>query len=123
MEAPDDLKMDIVIGYMLRVGVMTAALVVFAGGVLYLLKFGHHAPEFQHFHGTPWSALNIAPVLRGVRELDGRSTIQLGILLLIATPIMRVVFCIVGFALQRDRIYVAVSSIVLAVLLYSLLRS
>ena len=46
--------------------------------------------------------------------------IQLGLLVLIATPIARVAFSLVAFALQRDRIYVIVTLIVLAVLLYSL---
>ncbi len=47
--------------------------------------------------------------------------IQLGILLLIATPVVRVVFCVVGFARQRDRLYVAVRTLVLAILIYSLM--
>jgi uncharacterized membrane protein len=47
----------------------------------------------------------------------------LGVILLIATPIARVVFAVVGFALERDRLYVAVSLTVLAVLMASLLYS
>jgi len=43
----------------------------------------------------------------------------LGLLLLIATPIARVAFSIVGFALERDRMYVVFTLIVLAILLYS----
>ena len=57
----------------------------------------------------------------GVARFDAASVIQLGILLLIATPVVRVVFCVVGFARQRDRLYVAVSSLVLAILIYSLM--
>jgi uncharacterized membrane protein len=49
--------------------------------------------------------------------------IQLGLLLLIATPIVRVAFSMVGFAIERDRMYVAFTLIVLAILLYSLLGS
>ena len=45
--------------------------------------------------------------------------IRLGILLLIATPIMRVAYCVYSFAVQKDKIYVLVSGIVLSVLLYS----
>ena len=48
--------------------------------------------------------------------------VQLGLLLLIATPIARVVLAAVGFAFERDRMYVVVSLIVLAVLLFSLLH-
>ncbi len=49
--------------------------------------------------------------------------IQLGLLLLIATPIARVAFSVVGFAIERDRMYVVFTLIVLAILLYSLLGS
>jgi uncharacterized membrane protein len=53
----------------------------------------------------------------------GRGLIQLGLLFLIATPIARVAFSIVGFAIERDRMYVVFTLIVLAILLYSLLGS
>lgn len=49
-----------------------------------------------------------------------RGVIQLGLLLLIATPVARVVFSVFAFALQQDRTYVIVTLIVLAVLIYSL---
>jgi uncharacterized membrane protein len=39
---------------------------------------------------------------------------------LVATPVARVLFSLVGFAIQRDRTYVAVTLIVLAVLIYGL---
>lgn len=54
---------------------------------------------------------------------DPAALIQLGVLLLIATPVARVVFAVVGFALERDRLYVAVSVAVLAILAASLLYS
>jgi uncharacterized membrane protein len=60
-------------------------------------------------------------ILREAFHGRGRGIIQLGLLLLIATPVARVAFSVVGFALERDRIYVGVTLIVLAVLMYSLL--
>ena len=48
---------------------------------------------------------------------------QFGLLLLIATPVARVAMAVVGFALERDRLYVVVSLIVLTVLLLSLTRA
>jgi uncharacterized membrane protein len=62
-------------------------------------------------------------VIQSVRNGRGRGWIQLGLLLLIATPIARVVFSVAGFILERDRLYVTFTLIVLAVLLYSLLGS
>ena len=79
-------------------------------------------PDYRHFHGLPSPADRISPVLDGVRHLDSRSIIHLGILFLIATPIIRVAFCVFSFTAQRDKLYVAVSGIVLTVLLYSFFR-
>jgi uncharacterized membrane protein len=122
MASEADLKMEIAISGMLRAGVSLAAFVVLVGGILYLLRAHGIESDYRHFHGLPSPADRISPVLDGVRRLDSRSIIQLGILLLIATPIMRVVFCVFSFAAQRDKLYVVVSGIVLTVLLYSFFR-
>ncbi len=122
MASEADLKMELSISRMLRVGVSLAAVVVFVGAVLYHLQAHGVEPDYRHFHGVVRPAADLAPVLEGVRHLESRSIIRLGILLLIATPILRVAFCVFSFAAQKDRIYVTVSSIVLAVLLYSFFR-
>ena len=59
-------------------------------------------------------------IVRGVAERRSDAIVQLGILLLIATPIARVACTLVAFVLQRDRIYVAITSLVLALLMYGL---
>jgi uncharacterized membrane protein len=122
MGSEADLKMESAISRMLRAGVSLAAVVVFIGGVLYLFQAHGLAPDYRHFHGTPTPAARFAPVFDGVRHLESRSIIRLGILLLIATPIMRVAFCLYSFVGQKDRIYVVVSGTVLGVLLYSFFR-
>jgi uncharacterized membrane protein len=122
MTSEADLKMEISISRMLRTGVSLAAGVVLIGAVLYLLQAPGAAPDFQHFHGVPSPAGRITPILDGIRQRDSRSIIQLGILVLIATPIMRVGYCVFGFAAQKDKVYIVVSSVVLVVLLYSFFR-
>jgi uncharacterized membrane protein len=122
MASETDLNMEIAISRMLRAGVTLAAFVVLAGGILYLSRAHGVEPDYRDFHGVPSPADRFAPVFDGVRHLDSRSIIRLGILLLIATPILRVAYCVFGFAAQKDRIYVVVSSIVLVVLLYSFFR-
>jgi uncharacterized membrane protein len=114
--------MEMTVSRMLRVGVTTAALIVLAGAILYLLRAHGVEADYRHFHGIPRPADKITPVLEGVRRLDSRSIIHLGILILIATPILRVAFCLYSFAAQKDKIYVVVSGIVLVVLLYSFFR-
>ena len=122
MTSEADLKMEIAISRMLRAGVSLAAFVVLVGGILYLWRAHGVEPDYRHFHGLPSPADRISPVLDGVRHLDSRSIIHLGILFLIATPIIRVAFCVFSFTAQRDKLYVAVSGIVLTVLLYSFFR-
>jgi uncharacterized membrane protein len=122
MASEADLKMDLAISRMLRAGVSVAALVVLVGGILYLLRAHGVESDYHHFHGIPRPADRISPVLEGVRRLDPRSIIQLGILFLIATPILRVAFCLYSFAEQKDKVYIVVSGIVLTVLLYSFFR-
>jgi uncharacterized membrane protein len=117
-----DLKMDLAISRMLLAGVSLAAFVVLVGWILYLWRAHGVEPDYRHFHGIPSPADRFAPVFDGIRHLDSRSIIRLGILLLIATPIMRVAFCLYSFAAQKDKIYVVVSGIVLTVLLYSFFR-
>lgn len=120
MRVWDDQRMDEIISNMLRVGVLTAAALVLLGGVMYLFQHPGPIADYKHFHGEPLSLRN--PVLIFLGAIHGRASemIQLGLLVLIITPIARVFMCVVGFFTQRDRLYVAVSVLVLAVLLYSL---
>jgi len=55
-----------------------------------------------------------------VIELQGRAIIQLGLVLLIATPVARVAFSIFGFFEERDMMYVVFTGMVLVILLCSL---
>jgi uncharacterized membrane protein len=122
MPSEADLKMEIAISRMLRAGVSVAAVVVLVGWTLYLWQAHGVEPNYRNFHGVPSPADWLTPVFEGIRHLDSRSIIRLGMLLLIATPIMRVAYCIYSFATQKDKIYVVISSVVLTVLLYSFFR-
>jgi uncharacterized membrane protein len=117
MTSEADVKMEVAISQMLRAGVSLAAVVVFIGGLLYVLQAHGLAPDYRHFHGIREPADQIPPPLVA-HHLDSRNIIRVGLLLLIATPILRVAYCVYSFATQRDKIYVVVSSLVLAVLLY-----
>lgn len=114
-----DHDLEVAMGHMLRIGVTVAALVVLAGGVLYLWQNHGAVPDYRHFHGAPAEYEHVATVLGGAMRLHSRSLIEFGLLLLIATPIGRVAFGVVGFAKMKDRLYAVVSAIVLAVLLFS----
>jgi uncharacterized membrane protein len=109
-----------IIGNILRIAVVVAAVIVFIGGILYLIQNGSNSPEYHVFKGEPKSLRTISGILKELLVLDGVGIIQIGLLLLIATPVVRVIFSVFAFALQRDSIYVVVTLIVLTVLIYSI---
>jgi uncharacterized membrane protein len=112
--------MEELIGTLLRVGVTLAAAVVLLGGTAYLARHGLAAPQYHVFVGEPTDLRTLSGIVKGALAFRARGLIQLGLLLLIATPIARVAFSVAAFALQRDRLYFVVTLIVLAVLIYSL---
>jgi uncharacterized membrane protein len=115
--------LEVILGNLLRTGVLISAAVVLSGACVYLFRHGHQPADYRVFQGEPSEFRTIPGVVHSVIQGRGRGLIQLGLLLLIATPIARVAFSIVGFAIERDRLYVTFTLIVLAVLLYSLLGS
>jgi uncharacterized membrane protein len=116
-----DQKVENMIGNLLRAGVLLSALVVFAGAVVYLVRHGRTPVNYSVFQGEPSDYRQIGGIVREAFTMSGRGIIQLGLLLLIATPIARVIFAIFGFAVEKDKMYVAFTAAVLAILLYSLL--
>jgi uncharacterized membrane protein len=119
----NDFRIEIIIGTLLRTGVILAASVVLFGAVLYLTRHGHEVPNYASFHGEPESLKNPVEIFQGVMHMSARAIIQLGLLLLIATPVARVLFSAIAFALERDPMYVVITLIVLAILLFSLFGS
>ena len=118
--AAEDRRMDEIIGALLRFGVILAAAVVFAGGVVYLVRYGWSTARYGIFQGEPSDLRHIGSILRDALAFHARGIIQLGLLLLIATPVARVIFTVFAFAHERDWTYVAVTLVVLTLLLYSL---
>jgi uncharacterized membrane protein len=119
----DDRRLESIIGQLLQAGVLFAAAIVLAGGVLYLA--GHHAdPAAYHtFVAGGANIRSLSGIVQAVAHGDSVAIMQMGLLLLILTPIARVVVAAVGFLLERDRLYTAVSLIVLVILVFSLIHA
>jgi uncharacterized membrane protein len=113
-------RIETVLGNVLRAGVILAFAVVLAGGIVYLIRHGQEKPQDHAFLGEPSDLRSVAGVIGGALSGHGRGVIQLGILLLIATPVTRVALSVYAFAQQGDHTYVIVTMVVLSVLLYSL---
>ena len=114
---------DVALARLLRIGVSTSIVVVVIGMII---TFVHH-PDYvssmpalgtlttvdQHFPSS------IGDVIEGLRAGRGQAVIMAGLLILIATPVARVAFSIVIFLVQRDWLYVAITSTVLILLIVS----
>lgn len=109
-----DKRLELIVANLLRVGVILSAVVVLAGGIWYLVSNPGPAPSYASFEAR-------VSGLHSLGSLPGpQATILVGLILLIATPVARVAFTIVAFILERDRIYIGVTVLVLLVLLYSI---
>lgn len=115
-----DERVELIVGNLLRAGVTMAACVVALGGTIFLIRHGRELPHYHVFVGEPTSLRTVGGILSGAMTLRGREIIQFGLLLLIATPVARVAFSVVAFALERDRLYVVITLVVLGILLFSL---
>jgi uncharacterized membrane protein len=134
--AEEDQRLEVAIAMLLRIGVVIAAVLVAIGGIIALRHPESTVPNFRVFHApvfhAPGEAATAAPahtaiysisaVFRQLRGGSGATIIALGLLVLIATPIARVVFAIIGFARERDTLYTVISLVVLAILAFSLIH-
>ncbi len=115
-----DEKMDQIIGNLLRVAVIISAAFVLTGSVIYLMRHGFEMPEYSVFSGVPRNLRDLREIIDIAWQIRSVGIIQLGLLLLIATPVARVIFSVFAFMIQRDYMYALVTSIVLAVLILSI---
>ena len=115
-----DEQVETIIARLLQTGVLVAAAIVTLGGIVFLIRHGLSSPHYSVFTGEPSGLRSVSGILTGTLTLQGRYLIQFGLFILLATPVARVAFAVVAFAFERDRLYMGVSLIVLAVLVYSL---
>jgi uncharacterized membrane protein len=119
----NDRRLEGIIGQLLRAGVLLAAAIVASGGVSYLVQHHSSRVNYHTFVAGGQSVRTIPGIVQSAARLDSAGLIQLGLLLLIATPVARVAIALVGFALERDRLYTVVSLTVLLILALSLIRA
>lgn len=123
MSAPpgwSDQRIEQTIGNLLRVGLLIATVLVAVGAVIFLINHGSEPPEYKVFHGVPADLHGLPGIISWTLDWRGRGFIQLGLVVLLATPVLRVAFSVIAFIKQGDGLYVGVTLLVLAVLLYSI---
>jgi len=120
----DEMKKDerfrMMISNVLRLGVSLSAILIVIGGVLFFIQNPNSVFDYSTFKSEPSKLKDFVIIVRNAFSFRGRAVIQLGILILIATPFLRVLFSLIGFAIEKDRIYVFITGIVLVILSFSL---
>ncbi len=116
----NDDRLRLIMGTLLRVGVLTAASVVVLGGVLFFFQHPGEIIDYTTFKGEPTRLRRINVIIREAFNFKSRAVIQLGILLLIVTPLARVLFSWFGFILEKDWVYMLITFIVMSILCFSL---
>ncbi len=124
--APHDQKVrevELLISNLLRIGVVASLAIVIFGTAV---SFVHHreylsnSPSLERLT-RPGAAFpyTVPQMWRGLKDFRGQAIVVLGLLLLIATPVLRVAVSILGFVYERDRRYVIITTIVLILLILS----
>jgi len=115
-----DKRIDEIMGLLLRTGVIIAASIVMLGGIVYLVRHPSPTVNYRSFQGEPQQYKSLSGIFHDAMAFHGRGLIQLGLLLLIATPVARVMFSVFAFLYERDWKYVIFTLIVLGLLMFSL---
>ncbi len=116
----NDERLERIIGVVLISGVILSGAVVLLGGACYLVRHASEAPAYHVFHGAPQADRSVRGIVEAAGPSNCQAVIQLGLLLLILTPIARVGLSLVAFGMEHDKTYVVLTAIVLAILVYSL---
>lgn len=111
-------KMNLLIGNTLRIGVFVACIVTLVGGIFYLINAsGGSMPNYSVFQKGADSYTSFEGIFKGAASFSSLEWMQLGVVILMLTPIVRVVLSLVDFSIQRDWLYVCITAIVLVVII------
>lgn len=119
----DDHRLETIISRLLQIGVLAAAATVLTGGVFYLVQSHSTRVNYRSFAPGGPGLRTFSGIVFSAAHFQSLGLIQFGLLLLIATPVARVAMAVIGFALERDRLYTVVSLIVLLILTFSLIHA
>jgi len=116
----EDRSIEITLGNLLRAGVLISAGTVLLGGTLNILRHGGEPVTWEKFHGEPAALRSLSGIAEAAFAAQGKGIIQLGLILLVAVPVLRVAVSMLVFLRKRDFIFAGITLLVLLLLSYSL---
>lgn len=117
----ENVSLDIILSRVLQTGLLISLLITVCGGISLLWQRGGEEVNYEFFVGAPVTLRHLLTIVSEAVRFKALAFTQLGIMLMIITPILRVLSCVILFAAQRDRLYVVLSLFVLMILTTSLL--
>lgn len=121
IKAETEQQLESLLSNLLKYGVLLASAVVLFGGIVYLVNYGSEPITYRFFYGEPERLRSPMGVVKAVSDGSSDAIIQFGLLLLVATPVIRVIISLFTFLKLRDFTYFFISLLVLGALTYSLL--
>jgi uncharacterized membrane protein len=106
-----------VLGILLIAGVSAAAVVILLGGVFHVIQNGASKADYSVFRETQGKLGNLKEIAGKAFSFRSAGLIQLGVLILILTPIARVVFSFAAFVVRKEHLYTIITLLVLALLI------
>ncbi len=126
----DLVRIELLIAQLLRIGVLLSfvILAIGIGAVLLTGQTGYdqiHLDDLQsiiQYTGKhPYFPNTLGDIVAGILMLKPYGIIALGLVILIAIPVMRVAISVIAFAMEHDWLYVAITAFVLTMLIVSFL--
>lgn len=114
-------QMEKLIGVTLLAGVLVSTSVVLLGGLIYVSRHASTTTDYRVFRGEPSDLRSLSGIGKDAKAFSGRGMIQFGLVLLVALQVVRVALTGALFAISRDRVFVVITTIVLALLAYGLI--
>lgn len=120
--------MELLIGKLLRYGVMISCAITIFGGIVYLFQHSGDSSAMYRASDIPNEAFGVsyylrelATILPRLLQFDGAAIVQFGVCVLIATPILRVAVSAIAFLIEKDYLYVVITFIVLSIIIANML--
>lgn len=115
-----DQAVNVLVSIILRIGLLSACALMILGATIHLFQHPEHDLQLAQFHSEPEALRSIGGTVKLALSGNGLGVMQLAVLVLLATPFLRIIFAGIAFARQLDWKFVVISCIVLGTLLYGL---
>ncbi|SOD18417.1 DUF1634 domain-containing protein [Pedobacter xixiisoli] len=115
-----DKDIQSLVGNLLRAGVYLSMAIVVLGGIIYLLDHSAEKIDYAVFDFNKVSLKTVEAIFSEVLTFKGAAVVQFGLLMLIFTPIARVLMAVISFFVEKDYLYVLIGLIVLSIIMVSL---